>query len=93
LLRTNLPTQYFLNETYYTGFLPIENKGTLFYWWFESRNVPASDPLVIWLTGGPGCSSELALFEENGPYKINQNLTLTTNPYSWNNFANLLYVD
>jgi cathepsin A (carboxypeptidase C) len=84
----------FLNETYYTGFLPIENKGDLFYWWFESRNEPTTDPLVLWLTGGPGCSSELALFVENGPLKINQDtLALTSNPYSWNNQANLLYVD
>jgi len=49
--------------------------------------------LVLWLTGGPGCSSELALFEENGPYTINEDLSLKINPYSWNNFANLLFVD
>jgi len=60
---------------------------------FESRSQPNTDPLVIWLTGGPGCSSELALFYENGPYKINKNLTLSSNPDSWNTFANLLYVD
>jgi cathepsin A (carboxypeptidase C) len=83
----------FLNETYHAGFLPIANKGKIFYWWFESRNSPSNDPLVLWLTGGPGCSSELALFEENGPFKINEDLTLKTNPYSWNNNANLLFVD
>jgi cathepsin A (carboxypeptidase C) len=83
----------FLNETYNAGFLPIANKGKLFYWWFQSRNQPSTDPLVLWLTGGPGCSSELALFEENGPFKINDDLSLRTNPYSWNNNANLLYVD
>ena len=42
----------------------------LFYWFFESRSNPAKDPLVLWLTGGPGCSSELALFLENGPFVI-----------------------
>jgi len=65
----------------------------LFYWMFESQGTPATDPLVIWLTGGPGCSSLLALFFENGPYTVNPNLTLSTNPYSWNTNANLLYVD
>jgi len=83
----------FLNETYYTGFIPIGKKGSLFYWLFESRSNPNTDPLVIWLTGGPGCSSEIALFFENGPFKIKDDLTLTSNPYSWNSKANLLYVD
>jgi len=65
----------------------------LFYWMFESRGNPKTDPLVIWLTGGPGCSSEIALFYENGPFTINKNLSLSLNPYSWNSKANLLYVD
>jgi len=38
---------------------------------------------VIWLTGGPGCSSELALFYENGPFKIANNLSLVWNDYGW----------
>ena len=38
-----------------------------FYWFFESRSgVEASTPLVLWMTGGPGCSSGIALFNENG---------------------------
>ena len=53
----------------------------LFYWFFESRNDPATDPLVVWLTGGPGCSSELALLTENGPFLINGTATPELNPY------------
>ena len=53
----------------------------LFYWFFESRSDPSTDPLVVWLTGGPGCSSELALFLENGPFIINGTATPTYNPY------------
>jgi cathepsin A (carboxypeptidase C) len=84
----------FLNESYYAGFQPIQQKGSLFFWLFESRGNKAQDPLVIWLTGGPGCSSELALLVENGPYYVNkENNTLRINPYAWNNNANLLYID
>lgn len=60
---------------------------------FQSRSKPNIDPLAIWLTGGPGCSGEIALVWENGPYILNDDLTLTKNKYSWNNFANLVYVD
>ncbi len=64
-----------------------------FYWFFESRSNASTDPLVLWLTGGPGCSSMLALFGENGPFLMNGTDKPVTNPYSWNSFANLLYVD
>jgi carboxypeptidase C (cathepsin A) len=47
----------------------------------------------MWLSGGPGCSSELALFFENGPFGLYDNLTLKFNPYSWNNISNLVFVD
>lgn len=38
---------------------------------------------MIWLTGGPGCSSELAMFYENGPFQIANNLSLVWNEYGW----------
>ncbi|KAL6074662.1 Carboxypeptidase [Balamuthia mandrillaris] len=85
------------NVTQHSGYITINgtyhNGSHLFFWMFESRSKPSSDPLVLWLTGGPGCSSELALFAENGPYTVNKDLSLKLNPYSWNSFANLLYVD
>ena len=98
------PVGPFVNETWYTGTIVVDNKDNeegfmaqpddLFYWWFESRNDPANDPIVLWLTGGPGCASEIALFYENGPYAFNEdNKTLHGNAYSWNNKANLVYVD
>ena len=56
----------------------------MFYFYFESRGDKAKDPLVVWMTGGPGCSSEVALFFENGPYIINNdNKTLSWSDYGW----------
>jgi len=77
-----------------TGFVQIDKNAELFYWGFESRSdTPDTDPLLIWLTGGPGCASEIALFYENGPCKFDDDSHLYNNKYSWNTNANLLFVD
>jgi cathepsin A (carboxypeptidase C) len=66
----------------------------LFFWYFESRTAPRDDPLVLWLTGGPGSSSMIALFGELGPCIINAHANDTTyNKYGWNKHANVLFVD
>jgi carboxypeptidase C (cathepsin A) len=78
-----------------SGYFQLEStKAQYFFWFFESRSKPSSDPLLLWLTGGPGCSSEIALFAENGPCSLDeQGVNTIVNPYSWNSKANLLYVD
>ncbi|XVE99249.1 hypothetical protein REPUB_Repub03eG0181700 [Reevesia pubescens] len=56
---------------HHAGYYKLSNSrdARMFYFFFESRN-RKKDPVVIWLTGGPGCSSELALFYENGPFTL-----------------------
>jgi cathepsin A (carboxypeptidase C) len=77
----------------YTGWLDIGPKH-LFFWYFESQNNPATDPLTLWLTGGPGDSSMIALFQENGPCRINAFGNGTDfNPYGWSRNSSLLFVD
>jgi len=71
----------------------MTNGDDMFYWLFRSRSNPSKDPLVMWLTGGPGCSSELAVFFENGPFKFNADQTLRSNAYAWNNVSNVVFVD
>jgi len=67
---------------------------SLFYWFVESQNNPATDPVVLWLTGGPGCSSLLAFLGENGPFTpVNDGRTLSPNPYSWNKIANFIWLE
>lgn len=68
-----------------------------FYWLFAPRQVPTSGtppPLVVWFSGGPGCSSEIALALENGPCLIkDDSFDVKYNPFGWNDEAYLLYVD
>ncbi|POS82751.1 hypothetical protein EPUL_005019, partial [Erysiphe pulchra] len=78
----------------YSGYLDDnENDKHLFYWFFESRNDPKNDPIILWLNGGPGCSSLIGLFAELGPASVNENLTLTHNPFSWNANASVIFLD
>ncbi|KAF5729478.1 Serine carboxypeptidase-like 49 [Tripterygium wilfordii] len=79
---------------HHAGYYKIANShdARMFYFFFESRK-SKNDPIVIWLTGGPGCSSELAMFYENGPFTIADNMSLLWNEYGWDQASNLLYVD
>lgn len=79
---------------YYTGYLDVKlSQKHFFYWFFESRNDPSTDPVVLWLNGGPGCSLSIGLFGELGPSSINAKLEPELNPYSWNNNALVLFFD
>lgn len=61
---------------------------------FESRGSPKDDPLILWLNGGPGCSSSTGLLFELGPCSIaNDGLNTTHNPHSWNKNANIIFLD
>lgn len=75
------------------GYLDVADKH-FFFWFFESRNAPATDPLILWLNGGPGCSSLTGLLMELGPCRVNPKGNGTTvNPYSWNSNASVIFLD
>ncbi|KAI6191132.1 Lysosomal protective protein [Aphelenchoides bicaudatus] len=80
----------------YSGYLNISDTTHMRYWFVKSQNDPTKDPLILWLNGGPGCSSLGGLFKENGPFKpvkVNGEIKLQENLFSWNRFANVLYLE
>ncbi|CAO2817845.1 unnamed protein product [Amaranthus hypochondriacus] len=86
-----------VNFAQYSGYITVDKQAgkALFYWLTESPSDPDSKPLLLWLNGGPGCSSiAYGAAEEIGPFHIqNDGSTLYMNPYSWNKVANLLFLE
>lgn len=77
----------------WSGYLDIADDKHLFFWFFESRNDPKNDPVILWLNGGPGCSSLEGLFFELGPSTLGADLKPIRNPYSWNSNASVIFLD
>lgn len=79
------------------GYVTVDQtNGRALYYFFTASQRSESDPLVIWFTGGPGCSSLIALFEEHGPFRMNftaEGTGIQLNPYTWSTVANVLYVE
>ncbi|ROT38444.1 alpha/beta-hydrolase [Sodiomyces alkalinus F11] len=74
------------------------NVRNLFFWFFESRRDPSADPITIFLSGGPGsASSALATLQQFGACRVggseSEGFYLVTNPTSWHNYSNMLYID
>lgn len=72
----------------YSGYVTVNKPAgrALFYWLTESPTRANLRPLILWLNGGPGCSSiAYGAAEEIGPFRIRSDgKTLFLNPYSWN---------
>ncbi|KAH9897374.1 alpha/beta-hydrolase [Xylariomycetidae sp. FL2044] len=78
----------------YTGWIDVSEEKSLFFWFFESRNDPLNDPVILWINGGPGGSSMMGLFAEIGPCLTNEHNNGTDfNGDSWTNFANVIFLD
>ncbi|KAG9091394.1 hypothetical protein FS749_016584 [Ceratobasidium sp. UAMH 11750] len=77
----------------HSGYLDVSDEKHIFFWFFEARNNPSTAPVVIWLNGGPGCSSTTGLFFALGPCSIRDGGNSTTwNEYSWNTNANMIFI-
>ncbi|KAK3034149.1 hypothetical protein RJ639_033492 [Escallonia herrerae] len=87
---------------HYSGYVTIDGKPSpknLFYYFVSSERNPQLDPVVLWLNGGPGCSSFDGFVYEHGPFNFevgNSTGTLPVlhlNPYSWSKVSSVIYLD
>uniref|UniRef100_A0A1A8IXL0 Carboxypeptidase n=1 Tax=Nothobranchius kuhntae TaxID=321403 RepID=A0A1A8IXL0_NOTKU len=92
---TDLPGMTFKpSYRQWSGYLQAGPGKFLHYWFVTSQRDPTKDPVVLWLNGGPGCSSLDGFLSENGPFHVNNDgATLYENEFSWNKYANVLYLE
>lgn len=86
----------------YSGLLPAttttrssvdeESDPTLYFFLSSSRHIARRPKLLIFFSGGPGCGSEIGGFLEYGPLRLRGN-RLIERDNSWNEYANVLFVD
>lgn len=83
----------------YAGHMPLaqldanDNDKIDYFFWKFTRPDQVLNTLIIWLNGGPGCSSMDGALVENGPFRVDENLKLVLNDGSWHTRADMLYVD
>ncbi len=78
----------------FSGYIPLSSDKAIHYALVESERDPSNDPLLVWYSGGPGCSSMLGLFVDIGPFTLKDGqVHITPNPNSWNKKANVLFID
>ncbi|XP_021750321.1 serine carboxypeptidase-like 10 isoform X2 [Chenopodium quinoa] len=90
----------FYLETGYVG-VGDNEEVQLFYYFIKSERDYERDPLMVWLTGGPGCSALSGLVLEIGPLIFNTSAcnwhseapTFQLNPSSWTKIANIIFLD
>jgi len=86
-----------LPSRHFSGYLDIgvSKQKHLHYWLVESEVDPASAPVVVWMNGGPGCSSLDGFIYEHGPFRVNTSdpKRLQRFDYTWSKLANVIYLE
>ena len=77
----------------YSGYLSSSTVKQFHYMFNLASEDYENKPLVLWLNGGPGCSSLEGWASENGPMKLDSKGKFNMNEYSWNKVANMLYME
>lgn len=78
----------------FSGYLNLAGtKKYIHYWLVESIKEPENAPLVFWTNGGPGCSGLIGFMTEQGPFRPDVQGNVAENPYSWNQIANMVFLE
>ncbi|XP_073123378.1 serine carboxypeptidase 1-like [Henckelia pumila] len=91
-----LPGQPKVEFDHYSGYVTVDpNPGRALFYYFAEAVDSSTKPLVLWLNGGPGCSSLAGgAMIELGPFRVNPDgKTLWRNKYAWNKLANILFLE
>ncbi|KAI4721806.1 alpha/beta-hydrolase [Aureobasidium sp. EXF-10727] len=100
-------TTAFSTQKQFTGYIglppftlqPIQQNYSIntFFWFTEARQSPETAPLTIWINGGPGSSSLIGMFAENGPCEVIQmadgSYGTQTRMWGWDRSSNVLFID
>ncbi|KAJ1670406.1 Cell death protease [Coemansia sp. RSA 25] len=75
--------------------MPVTSeKDNMFFWLVtNTTNAHNKDKLIIWLNGGPGCTSLDGVFLENGPYQFDGPTRLHFREHSLSQQFDVLYID
>ena len=79
----------------FSGYLSVGTTKHLHYWLVEAEQDPDDAPVVLWLNGGPGCSSLDGFIYEHGPFRTDPSdpTKLIRFPQTWASVANMLYLE
>ncbi|KAJ2582850.1 hypothetical protein GGH95_001312 [Coemansia sp. RSA 1836] len=94
-LRVGTPSLCKTDVKQLSGYLDTASDKHFFFWFFEARKQSGcKTPLVVWLNGGPGCSSMMGALTELGPcWLSDQGNSTANNPHAWNENTHLLFID
>ncbi|KAL6842600.1 hypothetical protein ACP4OV_027444 [Aristida adscensionis] len=80
-----------------SGYLNVTFTNSLYFAFYEATHpvtTPATAaPLLVWLQGGPGCSSLVGNFAELGPYLLPNSSGLSHNRNRWNRRFGVIFLD
>ncbi|KAH8896293.1 alpha/beta-hydrolase [Thozetella sp. PMI_491] len=93
---TGIPEVDFDVGESYAGQLPIGDKsnGSIYFWFWPTTNPDRPKEILLYLDGGPGCSSLGGMIQESGPFTwASGTFKPVANPWSWHHITNVVYID